>query len=155
MCSVLPQSKALPLGIDSLSVEGPAHTPWRSRFTLLSRFAPVRGLVILCQTFVRCCQSSHHTLSATALGSVGSQSFENARLRAISNRGVDGVFEIVRIVGRGLVSIAEVHAIVAGAQLAQNEPGMARDRFGFLERHEYSKEIPQGYSVSSADCCEV
>src|SRR5262245_14125595 len=61
-----------------------AHTPWRSRFTLLSRFAPVRGLVILCQTFVRCCQSSHHTLSATALGSVGSQSFENARLRAIS-----------------------------------------------------------------------
>src|SRR5215471_13815061 len=49
-----------------------------------SRFAPVRGLVILRQTFVRCCQSSHHTLGATALGSVGSQSFENARLRAIA-----------------------------------------------------------------------
>ena len=51
------------------------------------------------------------------------------------NRGIDGVFEIVRIVGRGLVSIAEVHAIVAGAQLAQSEPEMARDRFRFLERN--------------------
>src|SRR5262245_33663940 len=71
------------------------------------------------------------------------------------NRGVDGVFEIVRIVGRGLVSIAEVHAIVAGAQVAQGEPEMARGRFGFLECHEYSKEMPQEYSVSSADCCEV
>src|SRR5262249_4061941 len=51
------------------------------------------------------------------------------------NRGIDGVFQIVRVVGRGLVSIAEVHAIVVGAQLAQSEPEMARDRFGFLERH--------------------
>jgi hypothetical protein len=49
------------------------------------------------------------------------------------NRGVDGVFEIARVVGRGFVSIAEVHAIVAGAQLAQSEPEMARDRFRFLE----------------------
>jgi hypothetical protein len=46
-----------------------------------------------------------------------------------------GVFEIVRVVGRGLVSIAEVHAIVAGAHHAQSEPEMARDRFGFLVRH--------------------
>jgi hypothetical protein len=35
-----------------------------------------------------------------------------------------------RVVGRGLVSIAEVHATVAGTQLAQSEPEMARDRFG-------------------------
>jgi hypothetical protein len=39
------------------------------------------------------------------------------------NRGIDGVFEIVRVAGRGLVSIAEVHAIVARAYLAQSEPG--------------------------------
>src|SRR5262249_4763693 len=51
------------------------------------------------------------------------------------NSGVDGVFEAVRVVGRGLVSIAEVHAKVARAHLAQSEPEMARDRFGFLERH--------------------
>jgi hypothetical protein len=71
------------------------------------------------------------------------------------NCGIDGVFEIVRVIGRLLVSIAEVHAIAAGAQLAQSEPEMARDRFGFLERHEYFKKMPQGYSVSSANCCEV
>src|SRR5262245_57593794 len=51
------------------------------------------------------------------------------------NRGVDGVFEIVRVVGRGLISITEVHAIVAEAHRAQGEPEMSRDRFGFLERH--------------------
>jgi hypothetical protein len=49
--------------------------------------------------------------------------------------GVNGVFEIDRVVGRGLVSIAEVHAIFAGAQQAQGEPEMARDRFRFLERN--------------------
>jgi hypothetical protein len=48
---------------------------------------------------------------------------------------MNGVFEIVRVVRRGLISIAEVHAIVAGAHLAQSEPEMARDRFGFLEPH--------------------
>src|SRR5215471_10115997 len=51
------------------------------------------------------------------------------------NRGVDGVFETVRVVRRHLVSIAEVHAIVARAHLAQGEPEMSRDRFGLLERH--------------------
>src|SRR5262249_9619646 len=71
------------------------------------------------------------------------------------NRGIDGVFELVCVVRRGLISIAEVHAIVARAKLAQSEPEMARDRFGFLERHEYFREMPQGYSVSSADRCEV
>ena len=38
------------------------------------------------------------------------------------DRGIDGVFEIVRVIGLGLVSIGEVHAIVAGAYLAQSEP---------------------------------
>src|SRR5262249_48583255 len=42
-----------------------------------------------------------------------------------------------------LVSIAEVHAIVAGAQLAQSEPEVARDRFGFLERHGFVKSSSQ------------
>jgi hypothetical protein len=35
------------------------------------------------------------------------------------NRGIDGVYEIVGVVGRGLVSVAEVHAIVARAHRAQ------------------------------------
>src|SRR5262245_19446417 len=48
------------------------------------------------------------------------------------NRGIDGVFEIRRVVGRGLVSVAAGHAIVAGAHLAQREPEMSRDRFGLL-----------------------
>jgi len=51
------------------------------------------------------------------------------------NRSIDGVFEIVRVVGRGFVSIAEVHAIFARAQQAQREPEVARNRFRFLERH--------------------
>jgi hypothetical protein len=51
------------------------------------------------------------------------------------NRSIDGVFEIVRVIGRRLVSIAEVHAVVARAHLAQSEPEMARNRFSFLERH--------------------
>src|SRR6516165_10155264 len=55
------------------------------------------------------------------------------------NCGIDGVFEVVRVIGRSLISIAEVHAIVAGAKLAQSEPEIARDRFGFLERHEFFK----------------
>ena len=51
------------------------------------------------------------------------------------NRGIDGVFEIVRVVSRGLIPIAEVHAIIARAHFAQREAEMARDRFRFLERH--------------------
>jgi hypothetical protein len=51
------------------------------------------------------------------------------------NRSIDGVFEIVRVVGRGFVSIAEVHAIFARVQQAQREPEVARNRFRFLERH--------------------
>src|SRR5262245_24487169 len=78
---------------------------------------------------------SHHETSATASGSVGSAIARKSSLTGHLNRGVDGVFEVVRVVGRGLVSIAEVHAIVAGAKLAQSEPEVARDRFCFLERH--------------------
>jgi hypothetical protein len=51
------------------------------------------------------------------------------------NRSVDGVFEIVRVVGRRLVAITEVHAILARAHLAQSESKVAHDVFGFLERH--------------------
>src|SRR5262249_17845585 len=54
---------------------------------------------------------------------------------------IDGIFEIVRVVRSGLVSIAEVHAIIAGAHHAKSEPEMARDRFGFLERHDASKAL--------------
>ena len=50
------------------------------------------------------------------------------------NRGVDGIFEIGRVIRGRLVSIAEVHAIIARADLAQSEVEMARDGFGFLER---------------------
>ena len=49
-------------------------------------------------------------------------------------RGIDGVFKTVRVVGRSLVFIGEVHAIVARAHSAQGETEMARDRLGFLER---------------------
>src|SRR5262245_2452254 len=51
------------------------------------------------------------------------------------NRCIDGVLEIVRVIGRRLVSIAEVHAIVAGAYLAQSELETACNGFGFLKRH--------------------
>src|SRR5262245_49191819 len=51
------------------------------------------------------------------------------------NCSVDGVFEIVRVIRGRFVSIAEVDAIVARAHLAQGQPKMARDRFGFLKRH--------------------
>src|SRR5262249_18707817 len=59
-----------------------------------------------------------------------------------------GVFEIVRVVSCDLVSIAEVHAIIAGAHHAQSEPEMARDRFGLLERHGFVKS--SSGSVSKA-----
>ena len=51
------------------------------------------------------------------------------------NRSIDAVFEIVRVVGRSFVSVAEVHAIFARAQQAQREAEVARNRFSFLERH--------------------
>ena len=51
------------------------------------------------------------------------------------NRGFDGILEIVRVVRRRFVSIAEIYSIPARAHLAQSEPEMARDRLGLLERH--------------------
>jgi hypothetical protein len=66
------------------------------------------------------------------------------------NRGINGVIEIVRVVGRGLVSIAEVHAIGARAHLAQSEPEMTCDRFGFLERHGFVKSS-SGSTQRAAD----
>ena len=63
------------------------------------------------------------------------------------NRGIDGIFEIVRVVSRGLVPIAEVHAIFAGAHLAQSEPEMARNRFGFLERHGFLNRDQEAVAV--------
>ena len=54
-------------------------------------------------------------------------------------RGIYRVFEAVSVVGRGLVSIAEVHAIVARAHLAKSEPEMTSNRFGFSERHSFVK----------------
>jgi hypothetical protein len=43
------------------------------------------------------------------------------------------------VVSRRFVSIAEVHSIRARAHVAQSEPEMARDRFGFLEHHGFVK----------------
>ena len=48
------------------------------------------------------------------------------------DRGFDGIFEIIRVVGRHLISIAEVHAIVARAKLAQGKPEMARVRLSAI-----------------------
>src|SRR5262245_66109550 len=61
-------------------------TPWRSRFMLLSRFAPRAGLVTLRQTFVY----GSHWVSEPR---VSSQRSHTGHL----NRGIDGVFEIVRL----------------------------------------------------------
>jgi len=65
-----------------------------------SRFASRAGFVSLRQKIVRRCH---------ALRGDGSQRSLTSHL----NRGVDGVFEIVRVVGRGLVSIAEVHDLAS------------------------------------------
>jgi hypothetical protein len=66
------------------------------------------------------------------------------------NHGFDGIFETVRVVSRGFVSIAEVHSIGARAHLAQSEPEVARDRFGFLERHGFAQSS-SGYTHKAAD----
>ena len=49
--------------------------------------------------------------------------------------GTHCIFKIAGVISRGLVSTWQVHAIVTRAYLAQSEPEMACDRFGFLERH--------------------
>jgi hypothetical protein len=65
------------------------------------------------------------------------------------NRRPDSVFESVRVVGRGLFSIGKVHAIVAGAHLAQREPEMARDRFSFLVRHVNTPSMSIRWRIAS------
>jgi hypothetical protein len=137
-----------------------------SRF--LSRIAPRAGLVTSRQTFVRRCQCVWHGLKSSRRGArlarlwPARQSPEvpampdhvsNSVWCSLSptghpNRGIDRVFETVSVVGRGLVSIAEVHAIVARAHLAKSEPEMTSDRFGFSERHGFVKS-PSG-STSKA-----
>jgi hypothetical protein len=67
------------------------------------------------------------------------------------DRGIDGVFKTVRVVGRSLVFIGEVHAIVARAHSAQGETEMARDRFGFLERH----GVVKSYSSSTHEAVDT
>src|SRR6516164_5067950 len=51
--------------------------------------------------------------SGTTSGSVGLAIARKRSLTSHLNRGVDGVFEVVRVVGRGLVSIAEVHDLAS------------------------------------------
>ena len=114
-----------------------------------------RRLVTSCQTFVRRCQCVWHGLKSSRRGSALAasaitRSSGDARSRlqlcmvqplasGHPNRGIDRVFETISVVGRGLVSIAEVHAIVARAHLAKSEPEMTSDRFGFSERHGFVK----------------
>jgi hypothetical protein len=86
----------------------------------LGRFAPRAGFVILRQTFVHGCQN--HGLCDQLRFGFG---VSTSRLRP-SQRGIDGFYEIVRVISRGLVSIAEVHAIVARAQQAQRESEVSR-----------------------------
>src|SRR5215472_12673614 len=121
MCSGLPQSKVLSLGMDSPSVgliSGADHDALAISITPLSRLLPRAGFL----TFAK-----HLLLAATTVchGSLWCSS--QPSLMGHLNRGVDGVFETVRVVNRGLASIAEVHAIVPRAHLAQSEPEMARD----------------------------
>jgi hypothetical protein len=79
--------------------------------------------------------SSRSELSAWRVSAIRAYLRHNARsLTGQLNRGIGGVLEIVRVTGRWLVSIAEPHAIIARAHLAQGEAKMSRDRFGFLER---------------------
>lgn len=63
-------------------------------------------------------------------------------------RDIDGVFEIVGVVGRRVVSIGKPHAIVSRAHFAQSAPEMARDRFGFLERHGLSPQVPHARGMA-------
>ena len=118
-----------------------------------------QGFVTSRQIFVRRCQCVWHGLKSSRRGArlarlwPARQSPEvpampdhvsNSVWCSLSptghpNRGIDRVFETVSVVGRGLVSIAEVHAIIARAHLAKSEPEMTSDRFGFSERHGFVK----------------
>jgi hypothetical protein len=120
---------------------------------------PRAGFVTSRQTFVRRCQCVWHGLKSSKAGAATGSALAGSAITRSSgdarsrlqlcmvqlsptshpNRGIDRVFEAVSVVGRGLVSIAEVHAIVARAHLAKSEPEMTSDRFGFSERHGFVK----------------
>ena len=136
---------------------------------LLCSFRPRAGLVTSGQTFVRRCQCVWHGLKSSRRGARLARLWpapQSPEVPAIPdhvsnsvsvqlsptghpNRGIDCVFETVGVVGRGLVSIAEVHAIVARAHLAKSEPEMTGDRFGFSERHGFVK------SSSGSSRCRI
>ena len=68
-----------------------------------------------------------------SVATVSSTACTTSRERAISTVLLTA-FEIVRV--EAVASFpSRVHSIRARAHLAQSEPKMARDRFGFLERH--------------------
>ena len=85
-------------------------------------------------------KSSAGSVTGSALaGSANARSrLQFCMVQPHPNRGIDRVFETAGVVGRGLVSIAEVHAIVARAHLAKFEPEMTSDRFRFSERHGFA-----------------
>jgi hypothetical protein len=126
----------------------PARSSNASRASpLLGRLSRVRDLLLCAKHLFVAARTVRHRrqLSRGERDRVGCSS--QCSLTGHLNCGVDGVFEIVRVVGRGFVSIAEVHAIVAGAHLAQGEPEMARDRFGFLERHGFLNRHREAVAV--------
>ena len=112
------------------------------RLISLSRTARVQDLFIRAKhLFVaakRCVirVDGHHVAGATGSASAGSaitlragddrsvpshlckRCSSQLSLTGHLNRGIHGVFEIVRVVSRGFVSIAEVHAIMARAHFA-------------------------------------
>jgi hypothetical protein len=85
----------------------------------LDQAAPTLA-VALRQTIVRHFHKWHGLQSSRWCSSQSS-------LTSHLNRGVDSLFKTFRVVGRGLVSVAEVHAKLARVQLAQSEAEMARD----------------------------
>src|SRR5262249_21604461 len=145
------ENQRYPRGSRLMSTMQRGRASWR--WPSDKRSTPPRSLVISASTSRNLRPQGPHYRPArtTTCRSVFSPFIERAcggrppaysiRCRRVSSltghldRGIDGVFEIVRVIGRRLVSIAEVHAIIAGAHLAQSEPEMARNRFGFLERH--------------------
>ena len=132
MCLGLPIESAAPwdgIPFPWASFQGPEHNVFDLDSRLLVACSPVRDLLIF---------AKHLLIAATTVwhGQSSRWCSSHPSLTGHLDRGDDGVFEIVRVVGCGVVSIAQVHAIVARAHLAQSEPEMSRDRFGFLERHD-------------------
>ena len=131
MCLGLPIESAAPwdgIPFPWASFQGPEHNVFDLDSRLLVACSPVRDLLIF---------AKHLLIAATTVwhGQSSRWCSSHPSLTGHLDRGDDGVFEIVRVVGRGFVSIAEVHAIFARVQQAQREPEVARNRFRFVERH--------------------